>query len=49
MYFRAKKEKRPFIDVLTTYLNSQKITPEQKEEILDIWRKRAKTLSLPKF
>lgn len=49
MYFRAKKEKRPFIDVLDTYLNSQKITPEQKEEILDIWRKRAKTLSLPKF
>jgi nicotinamide mononucleotide adenylyltransferase len=49
MYFRAKKEKRPFIDVLTTYLNSQTITPEQKEEILDIWRTRAKALSLPKF
>ena len=49
MYFRAKKEKRPFIDVLNTYLNSQKITPEEKEEILDIWRTRAKSLSLPKF
>ena len=49
MYFRAKKEKRPFIDVLDTYLNSQKITPKEKEEILDIWRTRAKALSLPKF
>ena len=49
MYFRAKKEKRPFIDVLDTYLNSQKITPEEKEEVLDIWRTRAKALSLPKF
>jgi hypothetical protein len=49
MYFRAKKEKRPFIDVLTTYLDTQDITPEQKEEILDIWRTRAKALSLPKF
>jgi nicotinamide mononucleotide adenylyltransferase len=49
MYFRAKKEKRPFIDVLDTYLNSQNITPEEKEEILDIWRTRAKALSLPKF
>ena len=49
MYFRAKKEKRPFIDILDTYLNSQNITPEEKEEVLDIWRTRAKALSLPKF
>jgi hypothetical protein len=49
MYFRAKKEKRPLIDVLTSYLDTQDITPEQKEEILDIWRTRAKALSLPSF
>lgn len=49
MYFRSKKEKRPFLDVLITYLDTQNITPEQKEEILDIWRQRAKVLSLPKF
>lgn len=49
MYFRAKKEKRPLIDVLNAYLDLQDITPEQKEEILDIWRTRAKALSLPKF
>jgi phosphopantetheine adenylyltransferase len=49
MYFRAKKEKIPLIDVLTSYLDTQNITPEQKEEILDIWRTRAKALSLPSF
>ena len=49
MYFRAKKEKRPFIDVIEDYLYYQDITPEQKEEILNIWRQRAKSLSLPSF
>jgi phosphopantetheine adenylyltransferase len=49
MYLRAKKEKRPFKDVLDTYLDSQSITPEEKKEILNIWRKRSKALSLPKF
>ena len=49
MYLRAKKEKRKFKDVIDTYLDSQNITPKQKEEILDIWRGRLKALSLPKF
>ena len=49
MYFRAKKEKRPFGNVIDSYLDAQDITPEQREEILDIWRTRANTLSLPKF
>ena len=49
MYFRAKKEKRPFGSVIASYLDAQDITPEQREEILDIWRTRAKALSLPKF
>ena len=49
MYLRAKKEKRKFKDVIDTYLDSQNITPKQKEEILDIWRKRSRALSLPKF
>jgi len=49
MYLRAKKEKRPFKDVIDTYLNAQDITPEEKEEILDIWRSRLKALNLPKF
>jgi hypothetical protein len=49
MYFRAKKEKRPFKDVINTYLDAQDITPKEKEEILDIWRSRLKALNLPKF
>ena len=49
MYFRAKKEKRPFIDVINDYLSRQDITPEEKEEIMDLWRTRSKALSLPKF
>ena len=49
MYFRAKKEKRPFKNVINTYLNAQDITPEQKEEILDLWRRRLPALNLPKF
>jgi len=49
MYFRAKKEKRPFIDVINDYLDGQKITPEQREEIMTLWRSRVKALSLPEF
>jgi cytidyltransferase-like protein len=49
MYFRAKKEKRPFIDVINDYLDAQSITPEQKEEVLNLWRPRASKLSLLKF
>jgi hypothetical protein len=49
MYLRAKKEKRAFKDVIDTYLDAQDITPEEKKEILDIWRGRLKALNLPKF
>ena len=46
MLFRAKKEKRPFADVVNTYLDSQDITPKQKEEILTLWRNRMPALGL---
>jgi len=49
MYLRAKKEKRPFIDVIDDYLDAQDITPEEKKEILNLWRSRLKALNLPKF
>ena len=49
MYLRAKKEKRPFKDIINQYLDSQSITSEEKEEILDIWRTRLPSLNLPKF
>ena len=46
MYFRAKKEKRPFADVVNSYLDAQDITPQEREEILTIWRKRLPALGL---
>jgi hypothetical protein len=46
MYFRAKKEKRPFADVVSSYLDAQDITPQEREEILTIWRKRLPALGL---
>ena len=49
MYFRAKKEKTPFKDIINTYLDAQKITPEEKEGILTLWRGRNKALNLPLF
>jgi len=49
MYFRAKKEKIPFGDIINTYLDAQDITLKEKEKILDLWRSRRKALSLPKF
>jgi hypothetical protein len=49
MYFRAKKEKKPLADIINNYLNAQNITPEEKKEILNLWRTRIKALSLPKF
>ena len=53
LYFKAKKSKRPFKDVINTYLNifldQETITQEEKNDILKIWRNRAKSLSLPLF
>ena len=49
MYLKAKKLRKPFADVLNNYLDMQPISQEDKENILDIWRNRAKSLSLPKF
>jgi hypothetical protein len=53
LYFKAKKSKRPFKDVIDDYLNifvSQEIiTSKEKEDILNVWRSRRKALSLPLF
>ena len=49
MYFKAKKQHKPFIDVINAYLDTQDITPKQRKEVLNIWRTRSKELSLPNF
>jgi len=49
MYFRAKKEHKTFSDIINNYLNSQDISFDDKADILDLWRKRAEFLNLPKI
>jgi len=49
LYFKAKKSKRPYREVIDDYLATQPITQEEKEEILNLWRSRRKALSLPLF
>jgi len=49
MYFRAKKEHKPLSDIINQYLDLQDITIDEKNDILDLWRKRAEILNLPNF
>jgi len=49
LYFKAKKSKKPFIDVIDDYLDKQPITSEERKEILDLWAKRTKNIGLPMF
>jgi hypothetical protein len=49
MYFRAKKEHKPFSDIINSYLDLHDITFDEKEDVLNLWRKRADVLNLPKF
>ena len=49
LYFKAKKSRRPFKDVIDDYLNTQPISKEEKEDIINLWRSRRKALSLPVF
>ncbi len=47
LYFKAKKSKRPFIEVIDDYFDKLPITKEDRESILKLWIPRAKQLSLP--
>jgi len=53
LYFKAKKSKRPFKNVINDYLDifvkQKTISQKDKENILDIWRSRRVSLSLPIF
>jgi hypothetical protein len=46
MLFRAKKEKKPFADVVNRYLDAQDITPKERQEILTLWRNRMPALGI---
>lgn len=52
--FEAKKRKEPIIDAINRYLDTQEqggvIDKVEREEILDLWRRRAKQIGgIPKF
>jgi len=49
LYLKAKKSRRPFKDVIAAYLATQPLSTEDKESILNLWRKRNKALALPLF
>jgi hypothetical protein len=46
LLFRAKKERKPFADVVNTYLDSQELGPRQKQKILKLWRDRMPALGI---
>jgi len=46
LLFRAKKERKPFADVVNTYLDSQELGPRQKQKILRLWRERMPAIGI---
>lgn len=46
MYYKAKKSRKPFKDVVDHYLSMQPIDAEEKESILNKWRKRLPVLGI---
>ena len=46
MYFRAKKEKRPFRDVVKQYFDDQDLPKKDYDEILDLMNKRLPALGI---
>jgi hypothetical protein len=49
IYLKAKKSRRPFIEVIDDYLDKQPINQEERKEILNLWSKRVRNIGLPMF
>jgi len=49
LYFKAKKSKKPFKDVIQSYLDIVGLSPEEQKDVKTRWRTRLKALSLPLF
>ena len=49
--FEAKKRKESMADAVTRYLDTQDyLTAEEREQVLDLWRERAKKIGgIPTF
>ena len=46
LYFKAKKSKQPFKDVVNDYLNKALTSLENKEKIRILWNKRLPKLGI---
>src|SRR5210317_325560 len=46
MWLKAKKSKTPFKDVINNYFDKARVAKKDRKDILDLWKKRAKALSL---
>ena len=46
MYYKAKKSKTPFADVVDDYFKKAKVTPEERPKIKDLWNKRLPALGI---
>ena len=47
LWMQAKKSRRPLIDVVREYLESQGVSLKDQEEILSLWSKRLPALGVP--
>ena len=47
LYYKAKKAKIPFKEIVDDYLELVGVTEEEKKDILGVWRQQIKKLSLP--
>ena len=46
LYYKAKKSKQPFAKVVDDYLNKAMISLDNKEKVLNLWRKRLPALGI---
>ena len=46
MYYKAKKSKTPFVDVVDDYFEKAEVTPEERPKIKDLWNKRLPALGI---
>jgi hypothetical protein len=49
LYFKAKKSRKPYLEVIDDYLDKQPVNQEERKEILGLWAKRVRNIGLPMF
>jgi hypothetical protein len=48
--FESRKRKKPMINTIQNYLDTQGLTQNERESVLEVWRQRAKKIGgIPSF